>query len=215
MIGVLASLSTCSGADAITIGVIPGQKSVDPSTLPFACLTIVTDGYAMPLEKIVLEDLSTHKEVTTRLGKSFGRSHPNYLTGIDKQDRWISMPILALRGGVYRLVAIEFSPSDVNGPDTCLLSFRKRSYRFRIKDGYVNYVGSLVIKVDWAAVRRQLQRNVKHAIYNGDTNAESVTSEVDYKIENTQDRDAAWATKIIPEMAKLPSWASGFEFDSK
>jgi hypothetical protein len=185
----------------VRIPVKVGQKEVDASRLPFACITIGTAGVRVPIEKVVLENIDTGKELTAKLGKTFDNDHPDYPFGGDEKRRALSMAILELPPGHYRLKSIEFTPY---GPGVDWLTMplpTGNTYCFTVKPSCVNYVGSVIFAANW-----------EESYTGGKQNGAVVTKHflTQITVERTAKRDQKWATKLIPCMAPLPWQESPF-----
>jgi len=185
----------------VRIPVKVGQKEVDPRRLPFACITIGTAGVRVPIEKVVLENVDTRKELTGQLGKFFGADHPDYPFGGDEKRRALSMAILELPPGRYRLKLVEFTPEGVGTNTLTLTLADENTFRFTVKPGCVNYVGSVVFSADWALV-------TTGGVWSGSTLEKRIDSRA--TVEHTGRRDQKWAAKLIPCLATLPSQESPF-----
>jgi hypothetical protein len=180
-----------------------GQKEVDAKKLPFACITIGIADVRVPLEKVVVEDVESHKEYAGQMGKLFTGARPEYPYGGDEKRRVLSMAILALPAGRYRLKMVEFTPESqgsvvnymiMNLPDSV-------DYRFTVKAGCVNYVGSIIFSADWSLASHgavEVQGGIVKSF------------EVERSVEHTEKRDRKWANTLIPGLAALPWQDSPF-----
>jgi hypothetical protein len=178
-----------------------GQEQVDKTRLPFACITIGTAGVRVPIENVVIENVDSHAELTASLGRYFNKDRPDCPFGGDEKRRALSMAILELPPGHYRLKSVEFTPEGVG---TNWLTFALPSdgpYCFTVHPGCVNYVGSVIFAADWKAATT------------GGVRSGSVIQKrfaVQIASEPTAKRDQRWASKLIPCMATLPWQESPF-----
>jgi hypothetical protein len=185
----------------IRIPVKLGQKDVDVARLPFACITIGTAGVSVPLERVVIENVDSHEELTAQIGRTFGNGRPDYPYGGDEKRRALSMAILELPPGHYRLKLVEFTPE---GKGISSLTFPLSSngpFCFTIKPGCVNYVGTVIFAANWVA-----------ASTGGVQTGWTINKRFNVQIttERTAMRDQRWASKLIPCMALLPWQESPF-----
>ena len=193
-------------ASSITLPVKRGQTTVDASRLPFACITFAMVDFGMPLEKLVLEDLATHKKMTAQLGKTFGNSHPDYPVGHGGDRQTLAMAVMELKPGRYRVSTIEFTPPAVgNETNSCVFSLPKgEEFSFAVTPGCVNYFGCIMIEVDWSTFHMPVPSRVKD---------ESHFS-TRFTVLPAAARDRKWAAKAIPGLATLPSVESTFGTNS-
>jgi TonB family protein len=185
---------------ASDIAVKRGQATVDPKILPLACLTIATNGVALPLYEIVIADIETGTEITLVVGDP---DHPaeklDMLTAVAKGNQSLSLAIVHLQPGTYLLKRLYFlyyrhqSESnftfDVSG---------KNRYYCRIEPGCVSYLGTVAVSADW-------DKPTYSAIDLRYHNA--AQTRIDYTIttEETSRRDFRWASDVVPGMKGLPS----------
>jgi len=197
LVGVLISVLTlCGCANSSNVAVKRGQQAVDPSLLPLACIAFTTDDIALPLETVELEETSMHMKIRAHVG-TLDPSHPDILTALEGNHRSLSLVILHLSPGQYRLRSLEFL-----GEKRSYFTFDlQQGYNllFTVKPGCVNYVGSLVLSADWRSIRMPTPTVGRVAETNFQT---SVT------IEPTARRDAKWAVDVVPGMASLPATES-------
>ena len=196
-IAALVTASSFSGcAAAFTVAVKRGQQTVDPKLLPLACLSLTTEDIALPLDTVVVEDLSTHAELWAHVGTN-DPTHPDILTALEGDHRSLSLVILHLNPGQYRLKKLEYLGARNSYFDFDL----KEAYHlvFTVQPGCVNYIGGLAIGADWRSIRMPAPslKGVAEASFRT-----SVT------IEHTAKRDAKWAVDVIPGMASLPATES-------
>lgn len=184
----------------VPIAVKVGQKTVDAHALPFACITIGTANVTVPLRKLILENLATHKTFLTLVPLPHGRRRA-YPYGGDARRRALSMAILRLPPGHYWLKEVDFTPY---GPTVGWVQCRlpeSKAYSFTVTPGCVNYVGSVIFSADW-----------KSAEHGGSELAGRIEKHFTTRVatENTAWRDVNWACELIPGMRSLPSRASPF-----
>ncbi len=185
----------------VRIPVKVGQTEVDSGRLPFACITGGPAGVQVPIEKLVLENVDTPKKLTAQLGKTFNQSHRDYPYGGDEKRRALSMAILELPPGRYRLESVEFTPQGTGTNSLTITVNDEITYRFTVKPGCVNYVGSVIFSANWDL-----------AAIGGVRHGSTVESRfhTDVTVERTARRDQRWAAKLIPCMAALPWQESPF-----
>jgi hypothetical protein len=196
-----------SGCADIGIAVKRGQRSVDPGLLPLVCIRITTDEAALPLESMTLENLDTHEELLAMLSNLLNNDYPEMLTAAEGDHRSLSMPILHLRPGRYQIKSLYFEgPSTLNFDSSFIFEVAQQNrYSFTVKPDCVNYVGSLVIFVDWSAIRAPL---ITRSSPEGMTRFLTRCA-----VEDTAARDAQWATDVIPGMKGLSSVASHIDIE--
>jgi hypothetical protein len=193
IIALTMALSVHSYASSVRVAVKRGQKTVDPSILPLVGISFTTDSIALPIESLLLEDAATHELIKAKLG-TLDTTHPNVLTAFQGTHRSLCMVIIHLKPGKYRLKSLEYQ-GELRTYFTFGLENERHLY-FIVKDGCVNYIGSIVIVVDWRSIKWQ----------RGRTNLP-----VSITVEQTASRDAKWAADVIPGMAGLPSENSAIE----
>lgn len=206
--GLLAALCLATCAQALAgwqshakIPVKLGQKEVDAARLPFACITIGTEGVSVPLDRVVVVNVDSHEELSARVSRALGSARPDYPYGGDQKGRALSMAILELPPGRYRLILVEFTPQGKGSSSlTCPLP-RGGPFGFTIKPGCVNYVGTIVFSANWVG-----------ASTGGVQEGWAISKHFEAQIvtERTAKRDQRWASKLIPCMAPLPWQESPF-----
>ncbi len=206
LVSVSIALGVSTFASTIRVAVKRGQAIVDARLLPLACIAIVTDEVALPLDVMVLEDVTTHKVYRAVLSKTFGSSHPDLLTAVAGRHRSVSMAILHLNPGRYRVKSLEFvGPSSRIGITTFSFDLTQgRSFAFTVRPACANYVGSLVISADWDAIYAPRVNAFRGGF--GETKFGAQLT-----IEPTAARDMKWASDVIPGMGRLRSESSPLE----
>jgi TonB family protein len=204
---ILAFALQASGqAKTLGVAVKRGQQSVDAGILPLACITIATDDIALPLDAVVLFNLETHEKIKAIVSNTFDTRHPDLLTATLNGHRSLSMPILKLKPGHYRIVSLEFVGSSVITwvSDVVFNVENRGHFEFEIKPGFINYVGTFVISADWshALTTEPLDKRAARR-----SNREKGFS-CQFAIEDSAPRDAKWATDVVPGLLHLPSTAS-------
>ncbi|OIQ85602.1 hypothetical protein GALL_325390 [mine drainage metagenome] len=202
LIALILSLVFQGCASTAVVAVRRGQTVVDARLLPFSCICITEDGdvtAGIPLEKLEVENISTHQKLTAELAKSF-TENPDILTAVEGGTRILQLAILRLPPGEYQVDKVSFSPSTageaVNSFEVdaskCL------AMKFRVKPGVVNYQGSIVISTDWAAMKFRLaQAEIKHTDI-------SLVTDVNMRYVDSYQRDVRWVDDVVPGMRRLP-----------
>lgn len=208
VISVAVALVFQGCATTAPVAVKRGQTIVDPSELPFSCICITEAGEAttgIPLEKMEVENLSTHQTITAELAKSFSES-PDILTAVEGGKRVLQLAILRLPPGEYQLTKVSFSPSTgEDGLNLFAVDLSEiLSMKFQVKPGVVNYQGSIVISSNWAGMKYRL---AKAGANHQDV---QVTADVNLSYEDTYGRDVRWVDDVVPGMRVLPRVDSPF-----
>lgn len=213
--GAMLAMACSAGfGGSIPLAVKRGQKDVDPKALPLTAITIATQGAAIPIQRIELENRETGERSTVMLAKSFGASRPDYLTAVTNGKQALSMIIVALKPGTYRLWAIEFNVSGKHDIDSYYVYLESRAYLFEVKPGAVNYVGTLVVDGNRdktgaprsgtvnRAVADSVHPTIAREVYTNDSQQASFEAWISTEL--TQVRDAKWASDEVPGLANLP-----------
>jgi hypothetical protein len=179
-----------------TIAVKRGQKQVDPAILPLVCLEIGTIGVAWPIDTITFEDMDSHALVREELANPSITAHPDMLTAAAPNSVSLSLPILQLKPGRYRIHHVRLLTDVFRTVEFQLSS--GEAYWFEVKPNCVNYVGGIHLETDWDALNREFKRAEKY----------TVTAKATYPIRalarDTAKRDVKWACHEIPGMIPLP-----------
>jgi hypothetical protein len=190
---------------ASAIAVKRGQKVVDPKSLPLVCLEIGTYGASIPVDSITLENVATHETQRLVLANTFNPNHPDMLTAAANGDTSLSLPILRLKPGRYRVVGFEFV---AGGASVYYLDLPEGStYWFEVLDGCVNYVGGIEITAVWPWLRSGYDRSLTttqttHTRFGAQIVARAVAR-----------RDVKWACDVVPGLLPLPSALSVIHVD--
>ena len=198
LILILAAQTPAAGS--ITLPLKPGQTSIDSPHLPFACITVATVGKVIPIEKLVIESLDSHKTMTAQLGKTFNRLHPDYPVGVAGSDS-LSMVVMELKPGRYQVIKIEFTPMGltVGVPSYRFVFPKEDRFCFTVKPGCVNYIGCISLEADWTSALVMLVSPRGEGRF-----------VVAYNTSNTAKRDAKWAARAFPCIEHLPATESVF-----
>ena len=190
LVAVFATFSL-SGKDFVTkMAVKRGQQVVNPDVLPLACITVVLDHAALPLNQMIFDACDTKDIWIAKVG-TLVASHPKVLTAMQGDHRSLTMLIVHLDPGWYQFYSMDFEGVHIGSEDN-------KGFRFYVKPGCVNYVGSFVISTTsaaWDALTYQRQL------------AGMVTAEP------TAHRDRKWATDVVPGLASLPAKESAISMD--
>ncbi len=208
IVSILTLFAYTGCANSIGVAVKRGQKVVEASSLPLVCICIETYRAALPLDKIVFEDLDRGTVIKAVVAKSLNPSRPDMLTANADGNRSLSMPILHLPPGRYVIKSLEFvgPQSGVAGTSFEFDVSTTRQYIFRVQEGCVNYVGSLVITADWETIRLPyISANAVNPTQASQQFASRVSTE------QSAVRDARWATDVVPGMQDLKAVFSMIE----
>ncbi len=175
----------------VKMAVKRGQTTIDREILPLVCITFVLDKAAMPVNEARFINTNT-KDRWIGLVRCVDPTHPKVLTAMQGEHRSLVMLILRLEPGRYNWREVEFEGRNrslffTDASDTT-------QFYFDVKPNCVNFVGSLVIGVDWSRV----------SVGYGELPA-SIT------VEQTAHRDKKWATDVVPGMSGLLSVESVIE----
>lgn len=197
------ALAVCFGASSaraetwqeIRVAAKRGQQTIEPAALPLVCLAVVTDNIAVPIESLLIARVDRDERIKASFGISLTHPTPEVLTALQGDHRSLSLVILHLAPGRYRLVRVEFL-----GKRRSYFGFnleKAAPYFFTVAPGSVNYLGSLVVSADWKAIQP--------------SRVASVSFPARWSIEPSGSRDKKWAGDLIPGMTTLPSIDSPIE----
>ncbi len=180
-----------------------GQAEVPTKALPIVCLSVALDGVDVPIDHVVVQDITSKKRFKIDMARAHGRDgKPRFPKRVTGGRYAVSMAILAVPAGTYRLSQVQYQSSEDAGESSELIFDlpKAEAYQFVVKPGMVNYAGTVIIASNWGTAE-------KRALVN-DTN-NSLSSEGEFggslRTQDTTAADRSWLKELIPGLAALPS----------
>ncbi|HEY1794392.1 MAG TPA: hypothetical protein VGG34_15865 [Opitutaceae bacterium] len=195
-------------ADATDLAVKRGQTKFDKRELPLVCLEVSTYGLALPLETVVVTNMSTHEQTTLGFRGAFEGKQVQLLTAATKTES-LSLPIFHLPAGKYSIETMYFDgPTMASGIGvtttgyTMNVSSEGHKAWFEVRPGCVNFVGGIRFVI--ISGRRG---GMQASMYG----SSSFKFQSSVQATRYLAGDAKWACDEVPCISALPAAASAIQ----
>jgi len=198
MLPVLALICGGCASEHYGVAVKRGQAHVERSDLPLLCIVFGTKNIGMPIQSVTVRNVAEAKGRKFIVSKSFGDSHPDYLTAVSG-DTVFCLLTLRLEPGEYLLEEVEYTGGASSRFEYTFNFMKFKKLKIRVLDGVVNYAGTVKFDSSW-------RPSVIPAYDSRVSYSERIPASI--VIESTAARDRKWVYDQIPGMRDLPAVVS-------